>query len=48
MDVDALSWASVDQTSASDEIGEGLPSFPEKIAPLSLIGLDVQNRRRLR
>ncbi|KZS16053.1 Uncharacterized protein APZ42_018266 [Daphnia magna] len=41
MDADALSRAPVDQASAGDELGEGLPSFSTKIALLSLTGLDV-------
>jgi hypothetical protein len=30
MDADALSRAPVDQASAVDELGEGLPAFPKK------------------
>lgn len=41
MDADALSRAPVDQASAADELGEGLPSFSAKIALLSLTELDV-------
>lgn len=41
MDADALPRAPVDQATAGDELGEGLPSFSAKIALLSLTGLDV-------
>jgi hypothetical protein len=41
MDAGALSRAPVNRATAGDELGEGLPSFPVKIALLSLTRLDV-------
>lgn len=40
-DADALSRAPVDHVTTSDELGEGLPSFPAKIAMMSLIGAEL-------
>ncbi|XP_045025183.1 uncharacterized protein LOC123469907 [Daphnia magna] len=40
-DADALSRAPVNHVTTSDELGEGLPSFPAKIAMMSLIGAEL-------